>query len=102
MVSCVACCAPFSLTAGIILYIFGFLMNNGNVSLALVGAVKEWDMKEKSRACYTAGSVYMAISVICWFAIHMRRHRLRAQLRRQLAETERTALLGPRSPIIRL
>jgi hypothetical protein len=63
---CAACCALYSVFGIVLLLLFGGMFSQGAITLRLISIKNDWDMDQKSSACFKAAIFYgltLALSV---------------------------------------
>ncbi|KAF8285746.1 hypothetical protein TcYC6_0033010 [Trypanosoma cruzi] len=67
------CCAPFTLTAGIILFTFAAFMQHGNWTFEVLSAKEGWSLDEKAACCRNAAIFYIVLSAVLWVSLYLMR-----------------------------
>ncbi|RNF03955.1 hypothetical protein TraAM80_05409 [Trypanosoma rangeli] len=64
-----SCCAPFTLTAGVILFTLSAFMQHRNWTFEVLAAKEGWSLEEKSACCRNAAIFYVILSTVLWVAL---------------------------------
>ncbi|RNF23158.1 uncharacterized protein Tco025E_02958 [Trypanosoma conorhini] len=67
------CCAPFTLTAGVILFTLAAFMQHGSWTFEVLAAKEGWSLEEKAKCCRNAAIFYVLLSAALWVALGLMR-----------------------------